>query len=133
MLSVYSHSPSSTHSPSSSHSPPDSQPLCSCHCQSSCHTQLGIHLALQMLHEFARHCVFNGTSGVLKPSFLSVAVGSGGVFSSSFTTLAVTLSLLRLPLEDVTEIVTFCGVLGVCHFTQTSWLSPAGITISVRV
>ena len=34
------------------------------------------------------------------------------------------------PLTDAV-MVTVCGVEGVCHLTQTTWLSPAGITTSL--
>ena len=32
---------------------------------------------------------------------------------------------------DGNVMVTDCGVEGVCHLTQTTWLSPAGMTISL--
>lgn len=45
--------------------------------------------------------------------------------------LSQLLALEILQQFEGTVMVTVCGVEGVCHLTQTTWLSPAGITISL--
>ena len=39
--------------------------------------------------------------------------------------------ITSVTLRTDTVMVTVCGVVGVCHLTQTTWLSPAGITTSL--
>ena len=74
-----------------------------------------------------------GREGMEKWGFVSVASGFGGRFSSRETILATKLVLaVDAPLTE-TCMVSVVGSGGVCHFAQTTWEPPAGITISFTV
>lgn len=68
-----------------------------------------------------------------KCGLVSVASGLGGRFSSRGMIFAMKLVFaLDVPLTD-TCMVRVVGSRGVCHFAQTTWEPPAGITMSFTV
>ena len=140
-MEVKSYQPLSTHSPLSTQCPcppPQSsgqslsQPSDS-QSQSLSHSQLACHLALQTLQDAEVFCGLDGRDGVEKCGLVSVASGSGGRFSSREMIFAIKLVFaVEAPSTD-TCMVRVVGSRGVCHFAQTTWEPPAGITMSFTV
>jgi hypothetical protein len=103
------------------------------HCQSCSHSQLWCQRAHQTDHAADVRCAILGNDGIVKPLFLSVAFESGGGLRPISTTRAVMDAALSVPRVALTDMFINCGVDGVVHFTQTSWLPPAGIIMELTV
>ena len=74
-----------------------------------------------------------GREGREKRGFTSVAMGSGGRFSSRETIRAVKLVFaVDAPLTDA-WIAGTVGSIGVCHLAHTTWEPPAGMTMLFTV
>ena len=138
---------SNTYFPKSFHSPLSTQEPCvlsqsggqseswpeGTHSQFSIHLQSGSQCAVQTLQEAVRFSGLFGSDGREKRGLVSVAKGSGGGFSSRETILAVKLVCAVDAPSTETVMVSSVGSDGVCHFVQTTWEPPAGITILVTV
>ena len=74
-----------------------------------------------------------GMDGTEKRGFVSVAVGSGGIFSFRSTISAMKLVFAVVALWRDALIVIRQGSEGVCHLTQTIWEPPSGITMLFTV